>query len=168
MRTFKDSTGQSWEINLAFGDVLRVKAASEGRFLLLAPDAPTEHPTLGKVPLQAAIMLDVEMFWELLFYLVEPQCQTRGIDAAKFGELMAADCVLKARDAFREEWRDFFEKLQRPDQALALEKIGEWLAQGTKKLQQAVTMAPVDRLDAKVKASLDKAVSELAGRWEEL
>ena len=67
------------------------------------------------------MLSDFAEFYELLWYLVEPQAKTRGIDAEQFGQLLAADCIHTAQDKFFREWADFFRGLQRADVATALE-----------------------------------------------
>jgi len=130
VRIFKDKTGATWSIDLTIGDVLRVKAASEGRFNLLDP----AHE------LAAQLAADVLTFWELLWHLVEPQAAARETSAERFGDAMAASCLLAARQALFAEWSDFFRQLHRPD----LVGVVELAAQGA---QMAID-ATAARLDS--------------------
>ena len=131
MQTFKDREGQDWEIDLPYGEVVRIKAESADKFDLAEP----QKDDLGK-----RLDEDLSLFWELLWYIVSPQAalvmpsagelrrrgnaqaipSVPGITAAEFGRRMSAPCLIAADEAFRREWQDFFHQLQRPDQAAAL------------------------------------------------
>jgi hypothetical protein len=97
VREFQDQSDAKWQIDLAFGQVMRVKVASEGRFNLLEPRDLADR-----------LAQDEAEFWELLWYLVEPQARERGTSAEQFGRAMAADCLHEARRQFFAEWDDFF------------------------------------------------------------
>ncbi|WP_254512853.1 hypothetical protein [Anatilimnocola floriformis] len=113
MHTFNDRHGGEWNIDLPFGEILRIKA-KDSRFDLLEP----EVGELGK-----RLDNDLLLFWELLHIIVEEQATDRGVTAQDFGRLMAGNCLIAAQQAFFREWIDFFHHIQRPDVATALEVI---------------------------------------------
>lgn len=163
MRNFKDKSGQDWTIELTFGAVLRVKSLSDNRFDLLRPEQAIKHPDFGDTVLQVAILLDLPTFWEVLYFCVAPQCVERNISTEAFGELMAADCLIAARAAFRQEWQDFFLHLQRPDQAKALEKLGQWMEAGMKTLAEVTAKADLSSLDRKVLGTMNSILNRTSG-----
>jgi hypothetical protein len=154
MRTFEDKTGHKWRIDLTIGAVTRVKQASEGRFDLF--DA-------GKNNLAERLWTDLEMFWELLWLLVEPEANDHSITAAEFGERMAAACLIAARQTFFAEWQDFFQTLQRPDQALPLEKLKTYMDQALMAMREKANDPALTKIDQKVKAKIDRQLNSSFG-----
>lgn len=142
-REFTDRESGRWTIDLPVGTVSRIRQA-DPRFNLYSTHHELDgqnqlvaeangHPKKDGVPFAAKLLLDISLFWELLWHIVEPQARERGVSAEKFGQLMAADCLVNARIVFMDEWRDFFQKLQMPDQARALEIL---LSQHTRTLEE--------------------------------
>lgn len=80
-RTFSDAKGEAWTIELNFGNVLRVKAGSDGRFNLLEPDSypngepPKDSSAIEKASkhLSSVLKDDLTLFYEVLFLMLEPQ-----------------------------------------------------------------------------------------------
>ncbi|HJS06192.1 MAG TPA: hypothetical protein VJ809_00985, partial [Pirellulales bacterium] len=157
MNTFKDSQNNTWQIDLPFGTVLRVKAESEGKYNLLDP----EHENLA----DRLAAHDFEALYELLWLILRPVAEERGIDAAKFGQLLAADCLLDARQVLWRVWTDFFQKLQRPDRATVLEKLAKYNAKALELVKAKISdkaLANLDqRVEAKMAASLNRSFGDL-------
>lgn len=163
MSQFVDSSGQSWTIDLSFGDVLDIRQNTVAAIDLLSPSLP-QSP--GSTPLHMLLATDLLKFYDLLQLIVAPQMSERGIDAKQFGKLMAADCLVEARQAFFDWWRDFFHKLGRPEVAAAIEKTMEYLAytiEGVKK-RMAETLAEID---PQAKAKIDEELNAGRGRLRE-
>jgi hypothetical protein len=156
MRTFEDKSGRKWQIDLTIGAVMRVKQATEGRFDLF--DA-------GKSNLAETLWTDLEQFWELLWHLVEPQATALDppVDAAQFGEAMAASCLIAARQTFFAEWRDFFQSLQRPDQALPLEKLEKYMSEALTAMKAKATDPLLTAVDQKVQAKIESQLNSSFG-----
>ena len=168
MKKFVDRTEESWTLDLSFGAVARVKSLSDGKYDLLRPERLIESPDFDKpVTLQTLIMLDFPTLWEVLFMLVEPQAIERKITAQQFAERMNPEKLLAAREALRREWQDFFHQLQRPDKALALEKLGKWLAEAERKLETAMQNPIIDEMDAKVSNEMDLILTNSFGSLRE-
>jgi hypothetical protein len=66
MRQFNDKNGQPWTLDLPFGEVLRVKAASNGKFNLLEAKGLADK-----------LIDDDAEFWEMLWHLITPQAKER-------------------------------------------------------------------------------------------
>lgn len=156
MRTFKDKTGRPWQVDLTIGAVTRVKQASNGRFDLF--DA-------GKNNLAESLWTGLEQFWELLWLLVEPQAAAHSppVTAAEFGEAMAASCLVSARQEFFAEWQDFFQTLQRPDQALPLEKLKTYMDQALAAMREKAADPALLAIDARVKAKIESQLNSSLG-----
>ena len=157
MSTFKDRENNTWTIDLPFGTVLRVKKESEGRFNLLDP----EHENLA----DRLAAHDFEALYEVLWHILRPVADERQIDAEKFGQLVAADCLLEARQALWKEWTDFFQKLQRPDKATVLEKLAKYNAKAVELVKAKVAdprLADLDnRVETKMVATLNQSFGSL-------
>lgn len=155
MQLFRDSKGGAWEIDLSIGTVMRVRAANE-KYDLFDP---------LQDDLSSRLDNDLAAFWELLWLLVEPQARGRSVDAAAFGESMAAECLIEAQGKFLAEWIDFFHCLQRPDKATALEKMKSYNAKAMELVKEkikGVEFAKIDgRVEAKMRADLDAKFGEL-------
>lgn len=150
MRQFKDSGEKIYDIDLSIGNVMRVKAASSGRFNLFEPQSQVDGATL----LEA--IDDLPTFWELLTYLVAPD------DPAAFGKAMAGRCLIAAHAAFLEEWRDFFHQLQQPQHAAVLEKTVKYRAIALE-LTEAKLAQMLPGLDEQVTAKMEAAASDWLG-----
>ena len=177
MKTFKDRDSQEWELDLTYGEVMRIKQESGDKFDLAEPHAKE----LGK-----QLDDDLSLFWELLWFIVRPQAalvmptakelrlrgnaqaipSVPGITAVEFGRRMAADCLISADQAFRQEWADFFRQLQRPDQAAALDALNlihnatvEKVRQRVEQNQSLKTLP--DRVAMKVDQLLTKPFEDL-------
>lgn len=164
MKRFDDKIPDQWTLDLTFGAIARVKDLSEGKYDLLRPERVVEHPDFDKpVSLQTLLMLDFPSLWEVLFMIVEPQAIERKVTAQQFAERMTPTTLLAAREALRQEWRDFFQNLQRPDQAMALEKIGKWTAEAERKLSEVMRNPAIDEMDAKVTSEMDATLASSFG-----
>jgi hypothetical protein len=155
MATFKDRENNTWTIDLPFGTVLRVKKESEGQFNLLDP----EHGNLA----DRLASHDFEALFELLWHILRPIAEARQIDAEKFGQLVAADCLLDARQALWKEWTDFFQKLQRPDQATVLEKLAKYNAKAVELVKAKVADPALANLDSRVEAQMAATLNRSFG-----
>jgi hypothetical protein len=155
MSNFKDRENNTWSIDLPFGTVLRVKKESEGRFDLLDP----QHGNLA----DRLAAHDFEALYELLWHILRPTADERQIDAEKFGQLVAADCLLDARQALWKEWTDFFQKLQRPDKATVLEKLAKYNAKAVELVKAKVNDPTLTELDSRVEAKMHATLNQSFG-----
>ncbi|WP_425618029.1 hypothetical protein NA78x_001722 [Anatilimnocola sp. NA78] len=97
---------------------MRVAQASENKFDLLEPMENDLAAKLNNI-------CKPKFFWEMLWYLIEPQAIEKKISAEQFGKLMAGACLREAKDKFFLEWADFFRQLQQEEMATALETLVE-------------------------------------------
>lgn len=167
MARFSDSGGNSWELSLTIGAVARVRSATNKRIDLLKPDSEVEGRKLFDLLLD-----DPVEAWAVIWHVIEPQAIERGITAEKFGELMAADCMLEAQEVFLMEWTDFFQKSQRADEAAALGVM----IRAKRKLRTTLTarvaqmdMTATDKaLEAKIETAIGEACTALQGSLESI
>jgi len=163
MREFRDSAGNAWQLDVEFGCILRVKAASQGRFNLLDPESKCGAREIRSV-INADETNDYETLLELLFYLVEPQAMAREIDCTKFATLLRGPAMLAAQDALIKEWSDFFRQLQRLDKAAALERMATYNAKALQKVKEKLESPEMGELDAKADAKMDAVLNDTFGK----
>lgn len=99
MRTFTDSTGRAWNINITVATVKSVRDAMDVRLDKAFDDDQ-------KVFRQ--ILTDLILLTDCLYVIVKPQADAAGISAENFGELMVGDVLEKAGETFAEALLDFF------------------------------------------------------------
>lgn len=157
MRDFQDKTKAPWQIDLTVGAAIRVHAASDKAFDLFDP---------SKDDLAQKLIDDLPTFWQVLWLVVEPQAREKNVTAEQFGELMAADCIVKAQHQFFEEWRDFFQSLQQPHKAKVVETLATAQAKALELLREKIAsplLANLDgRISDKMKERLEKSSGSLA------
>ena len=155
MNEFKDRENNRWPIDLPIGTVLRVKTDSAGRLNLLDP----QHENLA----DRIAAHDFETLYEVLWLILRPVAEERGIDAAKFGHLIAADCITEARQVLWRVWTDFFQKLQRPDQAAALERLEKYNAKAVELVKAKLAEKELAEIDARVAAKMQATLNQSCG-----
>ena len=99
MRTFKDSTGRAWNVNLTVGDLRRLKNETESHIDLCAL---LDDDSL------AARLKDPAFVGELLYGIVRPQAAGQNIDLEAFCKALGGEHVAAGLDAFAEELASFF------------------------------------------------------------
>jgi hypothetical protein len=128
MRSFTDSTGRSWQLEVLVGTIKRVRALA-GVDLL----GVLEGVMLDKLASDAVLLVDV------LYACCKEQADGLGISDEQFGRSMTGDALEAGSLALLEALADFFPSRQR----LLLRQA----------LAQAATMA--DQLLAQTAASLE-------------
>lgn len=99
MRQFTDLLGTVWEISITVGSARRVKAAIPEADLL----AFASGCQFGR------IATDPEFLADVLYEIVKPQAETRGITAEAFGERLAGESLGSASEALMRAIADFFQ-----------------------------------------------------------
>lgn len=154
MQQFKDRENDRWTIDLTIGTVMRVRSASEGRFNLFEA---------AKDNLAQNLQDDPALFWELLVYIVEPEKHEPPATIEEFGQRMAGDCLLDAQHKFFDEWRDFFQLLQRPDQAAVVEKLAKYKARAVELVTAKLAGPEMTALDGKVESQMQAILNRSFG-----
>lgn len=165
MKRFQDKENGQWSIDLTVGALLRVKEDSKGKFNLFEPEAPHGVLVPGEkpVPLRQALWQDDAEFWEVLWHIVEPDATKRSVDAKQFGELMAAKCLVDAKDAFYNEWREFFLQSRRIDRAAAMEKMIMYHGKALELVEAQLRDPQMAEIDQRVTTEMESKVRTLFG-----
>ena len=109
MQLFKDDQGHEWTIAITVGAIKRVKA--------LLPGIDLAKPDEGKPPLIGRLPIDPVLLCDVIYCLVKPAADAANITDEQFGEAMGGDALAHAAAAFWEEYKDFFQRLDRHDVA---------------------------------------------------
>lgn len=139
MRVFTDGKKRKWTLDLTIGCVRRIKAAigidltapqqtvsPEGKPIEQSPDASgSPAGAILAQRLASDVMLLVDVLWEA----ISPQAAAIDVGLDDFLEALPPDLLKIARDAFHQEWDDFFQRLGREDQAAIVRGANELQAE---------------------------------------
>ncbi len=143
MRRFTDNQGREWPITVNVAAVKRVRTLAGVDLLgLLDPQQQVAEKLADPVTL-----------CDVLFAVVAPEADARGVTSAAFGEAMAGDAIDSATHALMEEVVDFFPNAQRRE-------LGH-------KVLKAADLYAKMQTDAALKDLADKTPEAIAGAlWE--
>lgn len=152
MRSFTDTTGRQWAIDLNIGAIKRVKSLV-GVDLLEIQDGQL-LVDLANDPMKMA---------DILYAVVYPQATAKDVSDEAFGSALGGDAMRLGIDAFVEELIDFFQKL-RPAVGQVLNKLWSKLETYNQRAQQeAVRRVEDPRIDQ----AIEKAMSEVLTKADE-
>jgi hypothetical protein len=158
MQQFLDKTGHPWKIDLSTGEMIRIKKAS--KFNLLDPHLPLVE---GGHPLAVVIDDDIEELYELIWFIVEPQANAEDWTAQRFYESLSDECLILARNALFEEWRDFFQRIQRYETAMSLEQMRKARSMAVTKIRAKLQEPGIVNLVELIEPNIDAALSRSYG-----
>lgn len=106
MKTFKDTTGHTWEISLTISAIKRVKSFLNIDLLSLE---------VGDPPLITRLGTDVCLLCDVIFVLIKSQADEAKVSDEQFGAALGGKAIMDAHTAFYDELTDFFKGLGRKD-----------------------------------------------------
>lgn len=155
MRTFSDTQGRQWSVDLNIGAIKRVKSlvgvdllqTKDGQLLISLADDPVK-------------LADV------LFAIVQPQAQSRGVSDEDFGAALGGDTIRLATEAFVEELIDFFLKFQ-PTIGRTLQMLWTKLGLVVKKAGELADAKLQDpRVDRMIERQWVKAEADIESQFQ--
>lgn len=126
MKTFKDSQGREWTVAINVDAIKRVRSLLNVDLLEV-----TDGKLLERIASDEVLMVD------LVYVLVKPEADAKGVTDEDFGRSMAGDAIDAAYAAFLEELTGFF---RNPARRALLKKA----------------LAKLDQLEAKVLERAEK------------
>lgn len=152
MHTFTDGAGREWPITINLGTMMRLKDEAQIDLLdLVRTPEGSDVP-----PLFARLEDDVPFLATLLWQLLRPEADKRGITNAQFWEGLAGDPIGAAVDALLEELADFFRSGKRQ---VLKKAFARW-----KDLQQKGEALATARIDSpEMDRLLDDALRAIRG-----
>ena len=106
MKTFTDAAGRSWTVTINVDAVKRVRSLLKINLLDVVGDSGKQGGVLDQLA-DAVTLVDV------LYCLVKPEADAKGVSDVQFGEAMLGDALDNASVALLEELADFFPSRQR-------------------------------------------------------
>lgn len=151
MKTFQDILGDEWQITFNIGEMRRMEERAKYYGLGCVVTAPEDVVTRIQDPYALA---------DLLFVAVEPQAEARGIDSRQFGCRLAGDVIAAAKEAFTEEYADFFPNADQRARIRALAASAEKI--GSEVLARAIDRreAAMDEIKERVLADLETLTAQ--------
>jgi hypothetical protein len=134
MHAFTDTAGRIWKLEINVNTVRRVRGLVKVDLVGLVED--------GLAPLNK-LLTDVVALCDVLFAMVQPQAEERGVTDEQFGSALAGDVLGNAADEFVEELIDFFHEPRRG----ALQKVWQKALEVQAKVVEQATTA-IDQIDA--------------------
>lgn len=131
MKTFCDSQGRTWVLQITIGAIKRVQGLCDVNLAKLMD---------GEPPLLTRLEADLELLCNVIWALVKPSADQQQITDHEFGAALGGEAILAAHDAFWSELADFFQGLRRTELVKAIEK------------QRAMVAAAVRAADARIEA----------------
>jgi len=139
MRTFKDSAGREWTISMTIGSAQRVRDLLKINLMLLEEGTPPLMSRLG----------DPFLLANIIFCLIKPQADEKGITDIAFGESLGGDAFFNAHMAFIGELSDFYQSLTRTDLVRTLAQMQVLMKGAVARAEAKITaMDPTKTLDA--------------------
>ena len=113
MRTFADTTGREWKVDVNVGTCKRVKTLLPGTDLL----------DVAGGDLLCRLASDPILLCDVLYVVVKPQADAEGVSDEAFGQALGGDALEAATTALLEALSDFFPSAKRRVLQKALVKL---------------------------------------------
>ncbi len=143
MRTFKDSTGRTWEVSVNVQTIKQVRALVEVDLMDL----------LGKELLER-LSTDTVLLCDVLYALCKREADERGVTDADFGRAMYGDAIADATRALLEDCADFS---QDPRHRAALRRVLD----SARTVKEKALDAMERRLDRELGPAMERALQKL-------
>ena len=169
MKTFKDTTGREWKVDLTIGAMNRVREAM-GLDLLAPHEEPGEKAGerakavkyKGRQALLVSVLnSDASLLFDVIYQIIKPQLEKANVPMEEFVESMGGDAAYNAYKCFHNEWSDFFQKFHRPDAAKMVQKHLEMVEAEAKRDEQMV-----EKVGQAVERKMERRREKLEKRLE--
>ncbi len=150
MKTFKDRECREWSISVDVSAVKRVKSLLDVNLLEVAD---------GK--LLELLVSDPVLLCDIIYCLVKPQADERGVDDESFGRAMGGDAIDHATAALLGELVSFFPNGKRRVLGKALEKLRAFEARAVEAAEKRLDSPELDARFESALASLGDSSGSL-------
>ena len=135
MREFKDNQDRTWPLQITIGSAKRVRD-------LLGVDILA--PEQGEPPLLVRLGTDEILLCDVLYCLIKPQADEKGVSDEAFGEALGGEAITQAVEALYAELVDFFRSRGRTDRAAALQKQGKVIHLATERITTEISNLDIE------------------------
>lgn len=148
--TFKDTSHKAseWDCAITVATIRRVHGATELNLANICEGEPS--------PL-ARLTTDAMLFADVLWHVIRPQAESRGIDKETFEGLLDGSTAERAFDAFWEAVTLFFQSRNQPATARAIRTQLQALNLGQKKMERVIG-------EANLEAAMEKTIGAIRER----
>ncbi len=112
MRTFKDTAGRMWTLQINVDAIKRVRGLLEVDLLEIADGKLIER-----------LASDPVLLCDVVYAILKPDADDQHITDTDFGRAMGGDCLEQATNSLLEELADFFPSSKRQVLRMALTKL---------------------------------------------
>jgi hypothetical protein len=152
MKTFADNAGRTWAIAVNVATIKHVKDLLQVNLLEIADQ---------KGRLLEQIVDDPVLLCDILFCLVKPEADAKGVTDEDFGRSLAGDVLGSATDALLSEIADFFPKGRREILKRILAKLTALQEKATGLALMKLDDPQFDQqMEAELKAALDRSLEK--------
>ena len=148
MKTFKDTVGREWSIDLTLGSAMAVRDRLDVDLL---------QPEVGNPPLLTRLGTDELFLGEVLCVLLEDQFDSHGLSENDVRKSFDGKTLLAAQDAFYAELIDFFQNRGRTDRSTAAAKQHITIQKATVAATKRIDEIDLDEL---IDKTLDEAMTQ--------
>lgn len=143
--TFKDTEGRTWDCAIDYAAAKRVRGGMDVNLLD------------GKEALEALVD-DVMMLVDVIYVVVQPQAEQRGVSDEQFGAALDGDTIDAATSAFLEAFVNFSQPAKRPAMRQLIQKLDQLERVWADKAQQTIESGALDTLVAKELDLMDRKI----------
>jgi hypothetical protein len=137
MKTFVDTTGQSWTIQLTINSVKRVRELLDVNLLDLMGGDP---------PLLTRLGTDIVLLCDVIFALVRIQADDAKITDEQFGKALGGEAIQAASVAFYDELISFFLGVGRRDVVRAITAQRNLIEKAVLRIEMDLGMIDLDKV----------------------
>jgi hypothetical protein len=157
MRTFKDTAGRTWTLQINVDAIKRVRGLLHVDLLEIADGKLIER-----------LAGDPVLLCDVVFAIIKPDADAQNVSDVDFGRAMGGDCLEQATNSLLEELADFFPSSKRQVLRLALAKLrdvdAKIVALAEKKLSSPALDERINQLLKDSGASSTNSLASLASR----
>lgn len=141
MSQFKDSKGTTWTLDITVEAIKRVKSH-------LGIDLGNIHQ--GNPPQSTQLDTDIVLLIDVIYVLLRPQAEAKGVSDVEFGESLGGDAAYAAREAFWRGLIDFFQRFHRADAVAAIGKQMELMERIIREATERIDKISIEEASAKI------------------
>ena len=142
MKTFTDSKGRNWEVELNIRQMKRVRdtlGIDLVNVIALDPDGKVKVDLVDRIAGDPCLLVDI------LWVCVEEEAKAAGVTDEQFGRSLAGDSIEEATRAFLDELVDFFPGAKRLFLKKAVELSRKYAGESTAALEKALEDPELER-----------------------
>lgn len=162
MATFKDRSGNIWDLEITAQSIKRVLSLTGLNLFTLIETEDASGKKRNPIEDWAKLIDDPVQVCDVAYAIAKPQADSKGLTDEQFGELLGGEILVACGAALEGSLRDFF-SARHPEFARMLERMGQVDKQQKAELSRRITdqILGSDVMLKKAHARLDDLLSEM-------